>query len=111
MKPFSRDELAELERSSIAAENAERAAKRRHLYETDPLWRLSKNKDNWERRQRVKRAAEAQAFLAKWIRDNRPANERALEAIAGKAWRANRRSIRARAAGGNFRRVAPAPLS
>ena len=31
-----------------------RAQRRRELYRTDPLWRLSKNKDNRERRLRAK---------------------------------------------------------
>ena len=32
-----------------------RAIWRRDLYRTDPIWRLTKNKDNCERRQRAKR--------------------------------------------------------
>lgn len=31
------------------------AAKRRHLYATDPIWRLTKRKDNWERVERKRR--------------------------------------------------------
>lgn len=36
--------------------NEARAARRRHLYATDPIWRLTKNKDNWERRERKRRS-------------------------------------------------------
>jgi hypothetical protein len=32
--------------------NSNRAAKRRHLYATDPIWRLTKLKDNRERKMR-----------------------------------------------------------
>jgi len=38
-----------------AHENRDRAARRRHLYATDPIWRLTKLKDNWERRERKRR--------------------------------------------------------
>lgn len=38
--------------------NERRAARRRELYATDPIWRMTKLKDNWERRERRKRAAE-----------------------------------------------------
>lgn len=37
--------------------NRNRAARRRHLYATDPIWRLTKRKDNWERAERKRRAS------------------------------------------------------
>jgi hypothetical protein len=37
--------------------NSQRAERRRQLYREDPIWRLTKNKDNVERRLRAKRAA------------------------------------------------------
>lgn len=36
-------------------DNAQIAARRRNLYRTDPIWRLTKLKDNWERRERKRR--------------------------------------------------------
>ena len=36
-------------------DNAQIAARRRSLYRTDPIWRLTKLKDNWERRERKRR--------------------------------------------------------
>lgn len=38
--------------------NEERAKRRRELYANDPIWRLTKLKDNRERRLRAKRAAD-----------------------------------------------------
>lgn len=38
-------------------QNEKRADRRRWLYANDPIWRLTKNKDNWERRERARRAA------------------------------------------------------
>jgi hypothetical protein len=35
--------------------NIERSEQRRMLYRTDPIWRLTKLKDNWERRERKRR--------------------------------------------------------
>jgi hypothetical protein len=39
------------------------AERRRELYRTDPLWRLTKLKDNRERRLRAKRAADERTHL------------------------------------------------
>jgi hypothetical protein len=36
-------------------QNEKRAERRRWLYANDPVWRLTKNKDNWERRERARR--------------------------------------------------------
>ncbi len=36
-------------------QNEDRSIRRRHLYATDPIWRLTKLKDNWERRERSRR--------------------------------------------------------
>ncbi len=35
--------------------NMARAERRRELYRSDPIWRLTKLKDNWERRERKRR--------------------------------------------------------
>lgn len=35
--------------------NEIQADRRRRLYATDPVWRLTKLKDNWERRERKRR--------------------------------------------------------
>lgn len=35
--------------------NMTRSDRRRELYRTDPIWRLTKLKDNWERRERKRR--------------------------------------------------------
>lgn len=52
---------AELEeRRLTAALNRKRAERRRELYQTDPLWRLSKLKQNREDRLRTRRASVAQ---------------------------------------------------
>ena len=39
--------------------NEQRAKRRRQLYRDDPIWRLTKNKDNRERRLRAKLRAQA----------------------------------------------------
>lgn len=39
------------------AHRIQAANRRRRLYATDPIWRLTKLKDNWERRERKRRAA------------------------------------------------------
>jgi len=39
------------------SERAQQADRRRRLYATDPIWRLTKLKDNWERRERKRRTA------------------------------------------------------
>lgn len=36
-------------------ERLRRADRRRELYRLDPIWRLTKLKDNWERRERKRR--------------------------------------------------------
>lgn len=92
--------------------NAARAAARRELYRGDPLWRLSKLKDNRERRLRAKLELEVQAFLEAFVdrRTRELVGEAQLEAICGRAWRSNRRRIRARAAANNFARVLPRQL-
>ena len=33
----------------------QQADRRRQLYASDPIWRLTKLKDNWERRERARR--------------------------------------------------------
>ena len=38
-------------------ERQRRSDLRRHLYATDPIWRLTKLKDNWERLERKRRSA------------------------------------------------------
>jgi hypothetical protein len=45
-------DAANLERE---IKNERRAELRRHRYSTDPIWRLTKLKDNWERRERKRR--------------------------------------------------------
>ncbi len=39
--------------------NANRSARRRELYRSDPVWRLTKLKANWERRERMRRSVAA----------------------------------------------------
>lgn len=36
-------------------QNERRAERRRWLYANDPIWRLTKRKDNWERAERARR--------------------------------------------------------
>ena len=45
----------ETERLYRDLDNAQIAARRRTLYRTDPIWRMTKLKDNWERRERKRR--------------------------------------------------------
>lgn len=45
----------ETERLYRDMDNAQIAARRRALYRNDPVWRLTKLKDNWERRERKRR--------------------------------------------------------
>lgn len=45
----------ETERLYRDMDNAQIAARRRALYRHDPIWRLTKLKDNWERRERKRR--------------------------------------------------------
>lgn len=44
-------------RLELDINNEIRADRRRALYATDPIWRLTKLKDNWERRERKRRSA------------------------------------------------------
>ena len=46
---------ARTERLWRRACNMARSERRRRLYATDPIWRLTKLKDNWERRERKRR--------------------------------------------------------
>lgn len=49
--------MSPVDRIYADIENERRAAHRRWLYANDPIWRLTKNKDNWERRERKRRCA------------------------------------------------------
>jgi hypothetical protein len=40
-------------------QNENQAAARRQLYRSDPVWRLTKLKANWERRERMRRGVAA----------------------------------------------------
>lgn len=46
---------ARTERLWRRACNMARSERRRELYRSDPIWRLTKLKDNWERRERKRR--------------------------------------------------------
>jgi hypothetical protein len=45
----------ETERLWKRMHNIARSERRRELYRADPIWRLTKLKDNWERRERKRR--------------------------------------------------------
>lgn len=47
--------MADVDRLYADIRNEQQAARRRHLYATDPVWRLTKLKDCWERRERKRR--------------------------------------------------------
>lgn len=49
------DSEARTEKMWRRVRNMARSERRRSLYATDPIWRLTKLKDNWERRERKRR--------------------------------------------------------
>jgi hypothetical protein len=55
---WRRDQAARTDQIWRELRNAARSKRRRELYRTDPLWRLSKLKQNREDRLRAKRAAD-----------------------------------------------------
>lgn len=55
---WRQEEEARIERLWKDEKNFERRVRRKWLYDNDPIWRLTKNKDNRERRLRAKRKLE-----------------------------------------------------
>jgi hypothetical protein len=55
---WRQDQAARTDQIRRELRNAERSKRRRELYDKDPIWRLTKLKDNRERRLRAKRAAD-----------------------------------------------------
>lgn len=92
----------EIDRATVAELNRQRAEARRELYHRDPLWRLSKLKDNRERRLRAKLAR-----IAAELRIDRQAKRRQRAEYRPRTPRAGRRGrLLAQAVAGDFARAA-----